>query len=52
MKGEIEVSGLISALTFANAFAINLDQTDFDDAIVGKVCPGRFQVDENEGFRS
>ncbi len=36
---------------FAHTRTVNLDKADLDDAIVGEVRPGRFQVDEYEGFR-
>lgn len=35
---------------FACAILINLDETDLNDAVVGKVGTGRFQVDEDQRF--
>ena len=37
---------------FPNAGTVDLNEADLDDAVVGKVRPGRLQIDENEGFRS
>ena len=46
-EGRNRYAWIDQGAPFTHPLGINFDQADFDDAVVGKVCAGGFQIDKN-----